>query len=232
MVEALQALRGVQFTVAITTVVELGDLTRFDTPRQFMSYLGLTPSEYSSGNRRRLGGITKTGNGHARRVLIETAKAYRHRAKVSEQIQARQPKLAKAICDFAWRAQVRLCGRYRRLLARGKHPNTVAAAIARELAAFMWALPKPSRYRRSRERVELSVTRPEPATTPILGGRRRAGDGATLVSVTRLRQTLVSRPRQAPDEHKQGGTQPTSISMINRRGYWLRLFRGSVLHDL
>ncbi len=81
--------RLVQFTVAITTIAELGDLTRFDTPRQLMSYLGLIPSEYSSGERRRLGGITKAGNGHARRVLIEAAKAYRHRAKVSEQIQAR-----------------------------------------------------------------------------------------------------------------------------------------------
>ncbi len=141
-VEALQALRGVQFTVAITTVAELGDLTRFDTPRQLMSYLGLTPSEYSSGERRRLGGITKAGNSHARRALIEAAKAYRHRAKVSEQIQARQQHLPKAICDIAWRAQVRLCGRYRRLLARGKHPNTVAAAIARELAAFMWAIAR------------------------------------------------------------------------------------------
>jgi transposase len=141
-VSALQALRGVQFTVAITTIAELGDLTRFDTPRQLMSYLGLTPSEYSSGDRRRLGGITKAGNSHARRVLIEAAKAYRHRAKVSEAIQARQQQLPAAIRDLAWRAQVRLCGRYRRLLARGKHPNTVAAAIARELAAFMWAIAK------------------------------------------------------------------------------------------
>jgi transposase len=141
-VRALQALRGVQFTVAITAIAELGDLTRFDTPRQLMSYLGLTPSEYSSGERRRLGGITKAGNGHARRVLIEAAKAYRHRAKVSEAIHARQQDLPAAIRDIAWRAQVRLCGRYRRLLARGKHPNTVAAAIARELAAFMWAIAK------------------------------------------------------------------------------------------
>jgi len=141
-VEALQALRGVQFTVAITAIAELGDLTRFDNPRQLMSYLGLTPSEYSSGDRRRLGGITKSGNGHARRVLIEAGKAYRHRAKVSEQIQARQQQLPKAVCDIAWRAQVRLCGRHRRLLARGKHPNTVAAAIARELAAFMWAIAR------------------------------------------------------------------------------------------
>jgi transposase len=141
-VEALPALRGVQFTVAITTIAELGDLTRFDTPRQLMSYLGLTPSEYSSGERRRLGGITKTGNGHARRVLVEAAKAYRHRAKVSEQIQARQQDLPTPIRDIAWRAQVRLCGRYRKLHARGKHPNTIAAAIARELAAFMWAIAK------------------------------------------------------------------------------------------
>jgi transposase len=96
-VEALQALRGVQFTVAITTVAELGDLTRFDAPRQLMSDLGLTPSEYSSGDRRRLGGITKAGNGHARRVLVEAAKAYRHRAKVSEAIQARQQDLPKAV---------------------------------------------------------------------------------------------------------------------------------------
>lgn len=90
----------------------------------------------------RLGGITKTGNAHARRALIEAAKAYCHRAKVSEQIQARQQHLPKGICDIAWRAQVRLCGRYRKLLACGKHPNTVAAAIARELAAFMWAIAK------------------------------------------------------------------------------------------
>jgi transposase len=141
-VAALQALRGVQFTIAIITIAELGDLRRFDHPRQLMAYLGLTPSEYSSSDRRRQGGITKTGNGHARRALIEAAKAYRHRAKVSEQIQARQQHLPKAICDIAWRAQVRLCGRYRKLLARGKHPNTIAAAIARELAGFMWAISR------------------------------------------------------------------------------------------
>lgn len=88
-IEALQALRGVQFTVAVITIAELGDLTRFDRPRQLMSDLGVTPSEYSSSDRRRLGGITKAGNGQARRALIEAAKAYRHRAKVSEQIRAR-----------------------------------------------------------------------------------------------------------------------------------------------
>jgi transposase len=141
-VEALQALRGVQFTVASITIAELGDLTRFDSPRQLMTYLGLTPSEYSSGDRRRLGGITKAANGQARRALIEAAKAYRHRAKGSEQIRARQQQLPAALGDIAWRAQVRLCGRYRKLHARGKHPNTIAAAIARELAGFAWAIVK------------------------------------------------------------------------------------------
>lgn len=141
-VEALQALRGVQFTVAVTTVAELGDLTRFDNPRQLMSYLGLTPSEYSSAGRRRLGSLTKAGNVHARRVLIEAAKSYRYPAKVSRPIQSRQETLPKPSRDVAWKAQVRLCGRYRQLLARGKHPNTIAAAIAREIAAFMWSIAK------------------------------------------------------------------------------------------
>lgn len=141
-VEALQALRGVQFIVAVTTVAELGDLTRFDEPRKLMAYLGLTPTESSSGNRRRQGGITKCGNTHARRALVEAAKAYRYPAKVSEAIQARQQQLPKAIQAIGWTAQVRLCKRYRRLRARGKHPNTVAVAIARELVAFMWAIAR------------------------------------------------------------------------------------------
>jgi transposase len=142
LVRALQALRGVQFTVAAITVAELGDLTRFENPRQRMSYLGLTPSEYSSGDRRRQGGITKAGNGHARRALVEAAKAYRHRAKLSEAMPARQENLPRLVCDIAGKAQVRLCGRYRKLQARGKHPNTIAAATARELAGVMWAIAR------------------------------------------------------------------------------------------
>jgi transposase len=141
-VEALQALRGVQFTVALSTVAELGDLSRFDSPRQLMSYLGLTPSEYSSGNTRRLGGITKAGNAHARRTIIEGAWAYRYNAKVSRPMQHRQETLPQGIRDIAWKAQVRLCKRYRRLVAKGKNPNVVVVAIARELAAFMWAIAR------------------------------------------------------------------------------------------
>jgi transposase len=141
-VEALQALRGVQFTVAVTTVAELGDLTRFDNPKPLMSYLGLTPAAYSSGERRRQGRITKTGNSPARRVLIEGAWAYRYPAKVSRHLQLRLEKLPNPLQDISWRAQVRLCQRYRQLIARGKHANQVVVALARELVAFMWAIAK------------------------------------------------------------------------------------------
>jgi transposase len=139
-VDALQGLRGVQFTVAVTTVAALGDLTRFENPRQLMSDLGLTPSEDSSGERRRQGGLTKTGNTHARRALIEGAWAYRYPAKVSRHLQLRLEKLPKPVQDISWKAQVRLCKRYRQLNARGKHANQIVVAIARELVAFMWAI--------------------------------------------------------------------------------------------
>jgi transposase len=142
LVEALQALRGVRWVVALTVVAELGDLTRFDNPRQLAAFVGLVPSEYSSGATRRQGGITKAGNGRARRVLVEAAWAYRHPAKVSLHIQQRIDRLPKALQDLGWKAQVRLCKRYRRLVARGKHPNVVVTAIARELIAFMWAIAR------------------------------------------------------------------------------------------
>jgi transposase len=141
-VQALQAMRGVQFTAAVTLVAELGDLTRFESPRQLMSYLGLTPSEYSSGERRRQGAITKAGNRFARRGLIEGAWAYRYPAKVSRHLQLRLEQVPKTIQDISWKAQVRLCKRSRYLTARGKHANQVVVAIARELAAFIWAIAR------------------------------------------------------------------------------------------
>jgi transposase len=141
-VEAIQALRGVQFTVAVTLIAELGDLSRFDHPRQLMSYLGLIPSEHTTGEHRRQGSITKTGNSHARRALIEGAWAYRYPAKVSRHLQLRLEKLPKVIQDISWKAQVRLCKRYRRLMARGKNANQVVVAIAREMAAFVWAIAR------------------------------------------------------------------------------------------
>jgi transposase len=141
-VEALQALRGVQFTVAVTMVSEIGDLTRFDNPRELMKFLGLIPSEYSSGEQRRQGSITKAGNTHARRALVEGAWAYRYPAKVSRHLQLRLEQQPKIIQDISWKAQVRLCKRYRRLVSRGKHANVVTVAIARELAGFMWAIAR------------------------------------------------------------------------------------------
>jgi transposase len=141
-VEALQALRGVQCTVAVTTVADIGALTRFDNPRELMKFLGLIPAEYSTGAQRRQGSMTKAGNTHARRVLVEGAWAYRYPAKVSRHLHLRLEKQPKRIQDIRWKAHVRRCKRYRRLVARGKHANVVTVAIARELAGFMWALPR------------------------------------------------------------------------------------------
>jgi transposase len=142
LVQGLQALRGVRFRVAVTMAAELGDLRRFDSPPELFASLGLHPSERTSGLRRRQGGIAKTGNAHARRVLVEGAWAYRFRAKVSRQIQQRQESLDPSIQEIAWKAQVRLCKRYRSLVARGKHPNVAVTAVARELLGFMWAIAK------------------------------------------------------------------------------------------
>jgi transposase len=141
-VNALQALRGVAPIVASTMVVEIGDLRRFENPRQLMAYLGLVPSENSSGQTTKRGGITKTGNGHARRALIEAAQAYSFPARVSRTLRKRQEGLPREIKEIAWKAQVRLCGRFRKLMATGKNRNRIVTAIARELSGFMWAIAK------------------------------------------------------------------------------------------
>jgi transposase len=139
-VAAYQALRGVSFIVAVTFVSEVGDVRRFDTPRQLMAFLGLVPSERSTGDTVKRGGLTLAGNRRARRVLIEGAWAYRYPARVTEPIRVRLEGLPKAVREIAWRAQTRLCARYRRLMAAGKNKPIVVAAIAREMAAFLWAI--------------------------------------------------------------------------------------------
>lgn len=139
---ALQAMRGIQFTSAVGLLSELGDLTRFAHPRQVMAWVGVTPSEYSSGSKRRQGSITKTGNSFARKLLIESAWSYRFAAKVSPEIERRHEGLPKAIVDRAWDAQIRLCGRYRKLMARGKNVNVAIIAVARELAGFIWDIAR------------------------------------------------------------------------------------------
>lgn len=139
-VTAIQALRGVSLIVAVTTIAELGDLTRFDHPKKLMAFLGLVPSEHSSGESTKRGSITKAGNGHARRVLVEASQAYRFPARKSRILLERQEGLPEKVLQIAWKAQMRLCARYRRLVNKGKAKNLVVAAIARELIAFMWAI--------------------------------------------------------------------------------------------
>jgi transposase len=141
-VRALQALRGMALIAAATLAAELGDISRFDNPRQLMAYLGLVPSEHSSGTTRRQGAITKAGNGSARRMLIEAAWSYRFPARISRELLLRQEGLAKPIRDTAWKAQERLCRRYRKLARAGKPPTVVTTAIARELAGFVWSIAK------------------------------------------------------------------------------------------
>jgi transposase len=139
-VSAFQAMRGVQFMTAMTMVSEAGDLRRFDHPRKLMAFLGLVPSERSTGETKRQGGITKAGNSSARKALVEAAWTYRHSAGVGVDHQRRQKDLPQQVRDIAWKAQTRLCARYRRLMAKGKRNTVVVVAIAREIAAFLWSI--------------------------------------------------------------------------------------------
>ena len=141
-VAALQTMRGMALVNAATLIAELGDLSRFTNPRQLMAYLGLVPSEHSSGASVKRGGITKAGNGAARRLLIEAAWSYRFPARLSRELLLRQENQPRPIRDIAWKGQVRLCARYRRLARAAKPANVVTTAIARELSGFVWAIAR------------------------------------------------------------------------------------------
>jgi transposase len=139
-IEALQALRGVAKITAVSIVAEVGKLSRFEEPRQLMGYSGLVSSEFSSGNRIQRGGITKTGNAHLRRVIVEAAWAYQHRPWVGDGLRKRQQGLDPEIKEISWKAQSRLHTRYKKLSARGKNKNQIVTAIGRELLGFIWAI--------------------------------------------------------------------------------------------
>ena len=142
-VRALMSLRGVALLNAATLVAELGDLNRFTRPQELMSYLGLCPSEHTSGSDRQQGGLTKMGNGHARRALVEAAHHYRAPARLTPHLQKRQEGLPKAVTDAAWEAQRRLHHRYKQLSGPGrKKAPVVITALARELAGFVWAIAR------------------------------------------------------------------------------------------
>lgn len=138
--ESLRALRGMDAVSAATFVAAIGDVRRFENPQRLMAYLGLVPSEYSSGGSVRRGGITKTGNREARRMLIEAAWSYRYPARIAKDKAEVLVRLPKAVRDVAWKAQTRLCARYRKMCLRGKKTTVAAAAVARELAGFAWAI--------------------------------------------------------------------------------------------
>lgn len=137
-VQALMSLRGIDLLSAMTIMGEVGDLRRFDHPRQLMSYLGLVPSEFSSGPHQHRGALTRTGNARVRRLLVEAAWNYRHHAKISREMETRQHGLPASVVEIAWKAQLRLCHRYRKLRYRGLHANKTCAAVARELVGFIW----------------------------------------------------------------------------------------------
>ena len=138
-VKGLQALRGIAEISAVTIVAELGQISRFDTARQLMGYSGAVPSEESSGKRKQRGSITKTGNAHLRRIVVEAAWSYRHRPAIGPRLRKRQEGVAEPIKEIAWKAQVRLSKRYARL-AVGKDQRKIVTAVGRELLGFIWAI--------------------------------------------------------------------------------------------
>lgn len=145
LVDALMAMRGIRLVAAMGILAELGDLSRFSKPSQLMGYLGLIPSEHSSGDSRHQGRITKTGNKHVRRLLVEASWCYRFHAKRTPEIERRASKTPEAVQDIAWKAQKRLCGRYRYLSERGISSCKVVTAVARELCGFIWAIAQEAR---------------------------------------------------------------------------------------
>ena len=140
LVSGLMAMRGIRLVTAMTHAAELGDFSRFGQPGELMAFVGLVPSESSSGQSRRQGGITKSGNGHVRRVLIESSWSYRHKPGISASLRARSREASEAVRAIAWKAQKRLHARYHRLVNRGKSAQVAVTAVAREQLGFLWAI--------------------------------------------------------------------------------------------
>jgi transposase len=215
-VEALQARRGVQFTVAVTPVAARGDLTRVEHPRPRRQCVGLIPAAYASGERRRQGTMTTAGHPQARRALVDGAWSSRDPANVSRHLPLRREPHPKALQEISGKAHVQLCTRVRRLLARGQQANQVVVAMARARVGCMGAMA-----------TQVPVT-PEvpptdrPWTHNAPGWPHRSEEapprcGATLDGVKRRQETRVPQARPAPDGRQSGGTQPTESSRINRR---------------
>lgn len=185
LVQALMCLRGFAFINALTWVAEIGDFSRFDHPSKLMSFVGITPSEDSSGQRRKQGSITKTGNSACRRAIIEAAWQYRLPARVTPTIRARHHGQPKAVLEIAWKAQVRLCGRYRHLVSSRKKTVVALTAVARELVGFLWAIARvvdgkpPQRRDESASPAPKPRTVKKPATPPKAGAKAKDATGDT-----------------------------------------------------
>jgi hypothetical protein len=193
----------------------MGELTRVENPRARMTVLGLTPSAYASGAQRRQGAITNAGHPHARRALVEGAWAYRDPAKVSRHLPRRRAQQPTSIQDISWKAQVRRCTRYRRLVSRGQHAHVVTVALARELAGFLWAIASEvpataSDHQRARM--------PPPEKGPHVY-RKRGSPGVVEPSAAFRGCERIGAPRwrQAPDGCQSGGRPPTDSRRLTRR---------------
>ena len=186
LVQNLGALRGLDTIASGGLAAAIGDPSRFASAPDFMAYLGLVPSEHSSGPKRRIGAITKAGDIHARTLLIEAAHSYRFPARVARHKLAAVDAVPEAVREIAWKAQTRLCQRYRHMMARGKLRHVVVTAIARELAGFVWSIA--------------CITSDPPAKTSAI---RTASDGSLQPSqqanpgrcVSRLKTTTRHAPR-------------------------------------
>ena len=208
-VEAYQAMRGASFLVAVTFAAEIGDVRRFDTPRQLASFLGLVPAESSTGDTIRRKGLTLAGNRRARRALVEAAWTYRYPARVSETLRARLEGLPKPVRDIGWKAQVRLCARYRRLSAVGQE-------AARRRGCDR---PRDGRFPvgdrtggRARVRSDSFSRCADP------GAEHEGGELPSLVMWPGFAPDARPLDRGKPrDEDTEGGNQPADKRLINRR---------------
>ena len=177
-VAALQTMRGMALVNAATLIAELGDLSRFANPRQLMAYLGLVPSEHSSGASVRRGGITKAGNGAARRLLIEAAWSYRFPARVSRELRLRQEEQPKPIREIAWKGQTRLCARYRRLPAPASRPISLPPRSPANWRGLSGPSPAACRRQQAEQRNRTIQREQEaPANQPTRSFRARRGHG-------------------------------------------------------
>ena len=219
---ALQAMRGIDLVAAVTVLAEIGDLSRFQNPRELMGYLGLVPSESSTGDKVKRGGITKAGNGRARRILVEAAWSYRHPPRVGREKQAKVAAAPRRVREIAWKAQTRLCGRFRSLIRRGKLPSIVATAIARELSAFIWAINRevmaPGELEIRNAPTARSVTPCSPPSRRGLATADGAADTPRRPALTASARVVpaaarVGTKKRAPRSNKETGLEAGSAGL-------------------